>query len=474
MRKAVTLSAPLKNWLALFALAGSVTVSAQVVAPSTSKSQVTPLGAGAQVRPLAPPSASQGLKAPSSPLLIDRVVAIVNREVITASELARREKQFLTNLTRQNIAPPSAAVLREQVLDRMINDRAMLQLARETGIRVDDATLDRSINRIADQNGLSVSGLRNQLESEGISFAAFRQDIREEIILTRLREREVDNRLQISDSEVDTFLAAQGQSIQRIEEIKLAQILVRVSENATKEELASAQAKVKRIEDALRDPKAFAAVAKEFSDSPDRDQGGSLGWRPPDRLPTLFLDAVRGLTPGQVSKAVRSANGFHILQLEDRRSTLRTQEVSVHRARHILVRVDAQVSEEVARRRILDIRRRVELGTDFAQMARDFSQDPGSAQKGGELDWAYPGDLVPEFERAMFALQPGQVSDPVRSVFGVHLIQLLERKREPLTEDRLRTAARMVLRDQKLAEAVSEWTREVRANAYVEIKRDDF
>jgi peptidyl-prolyl cis-trans isomerase SurA len=355
----------------------------------------------------------------------------------------------------------------------MINDRAMLQLARETGIRVDDITLDRSINRIADQNGMSVSGLRNQLESEGISFAAFRQDIREEIILTRLREREVDNRLQISDSEVDTFLAAQGQSIQRIEELKVAQILVRVSENASKEELAAAQAKVKRIEDALRDPKTFPAVAKEFSDSPDRDQGGSLGWRQPDRLPTLFLDAVSGLKPGQISKTVRSANGFHILQLEDRRSTLRTQEVAVHRARHILVRVDAQVSEEVARRRILDIRRRIELGTDFAQMARDFSQDPGSAQKGGELDWAYPGDLVPEFERAMFGLQPGQMSDPVRSVFGVHLIQLLERKREPLTEDRLRTAARMVLRDQKLAEAVSEWTREVRANAYVEIKRDE-
>lgn len=473
MRNAVTPLVLLQSWLAAAALAMSATVSAQVVAPSSSSAQVTPLGASAQVRPLAPPSASQGLKAPASPVLIDRVVAIVNREVITASELARREKQFIANLKRQNITLPSPALLREQVLERMINDRAMLQMARETGIRVDDITLDRSINRIADQNGMSVSGLRNQLESEGISFAAFRQDIREEIILTRLREREVDNRLQISDSEVDTFLAAQGQSIQRVEELKVAQILVRVAENASKDELAAAQAKVKRIEEALRDPKAFAATAKEFSDSPDRDQGGSLGWRPPDRLPTLFLDAVSGLKPGQISKTVRSANGFHILQLEDRRSTLRTQEVAVHRARHILVRVDAQVSEEVARRRILDIRRRIELGSDFAQMARDFSQDLGSAQKGGELDWAYPGDLVPEFERAMFGLQPGQMSDPVRSVFGVHLIQLLERKREPLTEDRLRTAARMVLRDQKLAEAVSEWTREVRANAYVEIKRDE-
>ncbi len=451
----------------------SVAALAQPVAPSSSSTQVTPLGGGAQVRPLAPPAPSQGLRAPSSPTLIDRVVAIVNREVITASELARREKQFVVNLKRQGAAVPPPAVLREQVLDRMINDRAMLQLARETGIRVDDLTLDRSVARIAEQNGLSVSGLRNQLESEGISFSSFRQDIREEIILTRLREREVDNRLQISDSEVDTFLAAQGQSIQRIEEWKVAQILVRVSENPSKQDLTAAQDKVKRIEEALRGPRTFAAVAKEFSDASDRDQGGSLGWRTRDRLPTLFLEAVASLKPGEVAKTIRSPNGFHVLQLEDKRSTLRTQEVAVHRARHILVRVDAQVNEEQARRRIVDIRRRLELGADFAQLARDFSQDPGSAPRGGELDWAYPGDLVPEFERAMVALQPGQVSDPVRSVFGVHLIQLLERKREPLTEQRLRTAARMVLRDQKLAEAVADWTREVRANAYVEIKRDD-
>ncbi len=454
-------------------MAGLGVVNAQVVAPSSSGAQVNPLGSGAQVRPLAPPSPSQGLKAPTSPLLIDRVVAIVNREVITASELARRERQFALNLRRQGAAVPSPASLREQVLERMINDRAMLQLARETGVRVDDVTLDRSISRIADQNGLSVAGLRNQLESEGVSFASFRQDIREEIILTRLREREVDNRLQISDSEVDTFLAAQGQSIQRIDELKVSQILVRVTETASKEEIATAQARLRQVEEALRSGRAFASVAREFSDSPDKDQGGDLGWRNRDRLPSLFLDAVASLEAGRISKTVRSPNGFHILRLDDKRSTLKTQEVAVHRARHILVRIDAQASEEAARRRILDIRRRIELGTNFAQMARDFSQDPGSAQRGGELDWAYPGDLVPEFERAMFQLQPGQLSEPVRSVFGMHLIQLLERKREPLTEQRLRTAARMVLRDQKLAEAVSDWTREVRANAYVEIKRDD-
>lgn len=422
---------------------------------------------------LAASGASAQLSATPGPRLLDRVVAIVNTEVITASDLNRREKQAIANLRRQSVALPDPKVLREQVLDRMINDKALLLLARETGIRVDDQTLDRSIARIADQNGLSVSALRNQLESEGIAFAGFRQDIREEIILTRLREREVDNRLQVSESEVDTFLAAQGQSIQRVEEIKIAQILIRVPETASRDELAAAQNKLKQAQDALRSGRNFADVAKNFSDSPDRDQGGSLGWRNPDRVPKLFLDAVAGLKNGEVSAPVKSANGFHILQLEDRRSTLRSQEVVVHRARHILLRVDAQVTEEAARRRLLDMRRRVEQGSDFAAMARDFSQDPGSAPRGGELDWAYPGDLVPEFERAMFALQPGQLSDPVRSQFGVHLIQLLERKREPLTEQRLRTAARMILREQKLADAVSDWTREVRANTYVEIKRDE-
>lgn len=421
---------------------------------------------------LAQQSPPQGLRAAPAPVLVEKVVAIVNREVITSSELLRRERELLLSLRRQGIAPPPPAVLREQVLERMITDRAMIQLARETGIRVDDATLERAISRIAEQNGLSVSGLRNQLESEGIAFSRFRQDIRDEITLTRLREREVDNKLQISESEVDTFLAAQGQVSQRIEELKIAQILIRVADDATPGELSAAIERLRQARDALRTGRPFAEVARLLSDAPERDQGGSLGWRPRDRLPELFLNALSGLKPGQISPEVRSPNGFHILLLEDQRSGVRSQEVTVHRARHILLRVDAQTSEDSALRRIQDLRRRIELGADFAQLARDYSQDPGSAPRGGELDWAYPGDLVPEFERAVTQLAPGQVSEPVRSVFGVHLIQLIERKREPLTEQRLRTAARMALREQKLEQAAEDWAREVRANAYVEIKRD--
>ena len=409
----------------------------------------------------------------TAPRLLDRVVAIVNNEVITESELQRREQQFLANLARQNMAAPNPSLLRKEVLERMINDRALLQLARESGVRVDEQTLDRSIARIADQNGLTVAGLRQQLESEGVAFSRFRQDIREEIILTRLREREVDNRVQVSENEIDTFMAAQGQSIQRVEEFKIAQILIRVSENATPEELATAQAKLKQAQAELRGDKEFAEVAKGFSDASDAAQGGSLGWRSADRIPKLFMDAVKEMTKGQISAVLRSPNGFHLLQLEDRRSTLRSQEVTVHRVRHILVRVDAQITEDLARRRVLELRNRIEQGSDFGAIAREFSQDPGSAARGGELDLAYPGDLVPEFERAMAALPVGQVSEPVRSAFGVHLIQVLERRREPLTEQRLRAAVRQILREQKLDEALDEWTREVRANTYVEIKNGD-
>lgn len=405
--------------------------------------------------------------------LVDRVIAIVNQDIITESELNRRERQFRENMRREGVTPPEPKVMREQVLDRMINDRVLLQRAQEVGVRVDDLTVDRSLARIADQNGLSLSGLRNQLEAEGTSFDSFRQDIRDEIILTRLRERDVDSRLQITESEVDTFLAAQGDSVRRTEEYKVSQILIRVAESASKQELDAARAKIGRAQAALRGGRAFAEVAKEFSEAPEREQGGSLGWRPTELVPTLFLDALRQLKPGQVSPVVRSPNGLHILLFEEQRVTVKTPEVPVHRARHILVRIDNNVTEEIARRRILEIRRRLESGADFAQLARELSDDRGSATRGGELDWTYPGDLVPEFERAMVALQPGQVSGPVRSVFGIHLIQLMERKREPMGEQRLRMLARNLVRDQKLAEAVADWTREIRANAYVEIKRDD-
>ncbi len=407
----------------------------------------------------------------SRPILIERVVAVVNSEVIVETELQRRIAQARQAIARSGQQPPPPRVLREQVLDRMINDLALLQRAAMTGVAVDEPTLDRAVARIADQNGLSVTGLRDQLEKEGVAFARFRQDIREEIMLTRLREREVDNRLRISDAEVDAFLAAQGQSLARVDEIKLAQILIPLPEKADAKTVEKAQQLASQIYDKAKAGEDFASLVTAHS-AANTTNAGSLGWRSPDRLPSLFVNAVARLAPGQVAEPVRSANGFHVLKLEDRRSALQSQLVDVFKARHILIRVDAQISEQVALRRLDEVKRRMSLGERFETLAKEISQDPGSASRGGELDWAYPGDLVPEFERAALRLSPGQVSDPVRSVFGFHLIQMMERKREPLTEDRLKLVARMALRDRKLAEAVAEWTREVRANSYVEIKRD--
>jgi peptidyl-prolyl cis-trans isomerase SurA len=395
------------------------------------------------------------------PVLLERVAAVVNNEIILESEVQRRLTQARQAIARAKQPAPPDNRLRDQVLDRMINDLVLLQRAAQVGLSVDEVTLNRAIARIAQENGLSQDGLSAQLASEGIVFARFRQDIRDEILLTRLREREVVNRLSISDAEIDAFLAAQGTNLSKSEEWRVSQILL------------DSEAKAKAVAQRLQGGEDFAAVARELSLSPDATNGGDLGWRGAERLPTIFMKAVEKLQPGQWTGPFQSPGGFHILRLEDRRSSIRSQVVDVFRARHILIRVDAQTSEQTAIRRLEELRRRLTIGDSFEQLAKDFSQDPGSAEKGGQLDWAYPGDLVPEFERAALGLARGQVSEPVRTVFGFHLIEVLDRKQEPLTEDRLRLIARLSLRDRKLADAVDDWTREIRANSYVEIKRDD-
>lgn len=407
-------------------------------------------------------------------VMIDRVAAVVNKEVILESELLRRVRQAQQSLARSGQRPPSAAQLREQVLDRMVTDLALLQRAAQLGVVVDDATLTRAIGAIAQQNGVTVTGLRDQLEAEGVTFSHFREDIKDEITLTRLREREVDNRLRISDAEVDVFLASQGQSLAKTEELLLRQILLVVpegSDDARKEARQKARSLATDLIARAEKGADFAELVRTHSAAGDAARGGSLGWRSSDRLPTLFVEAVKDKPAGSIVGPVDSANGVHVIKVDDRRSRLSSQLVDVFRARHILIRVDGQTSEPTALRRLDDVKRRLTLGESFANLAKEISQDPGSAARGGELDWAYPGDMVPEFERAALGLAVGQVSEPVRSVFGYHLIELIERKREPLTEDRLRLAARLALRERKLAEAIDEWTREVRANSYVEMKK---
>jgi peptidyl-prolyl cis-trans isomerase SurA len=339
--------------------------------------------------------------------------------------------------------------------------------------------LDRAVARIAEQNGIDVQALRDQLERDGVSFARFREEIREEITLQRLREREVDNKLQITESEIDSFLASStARSADAQQEINIAQILVRVPENASAQQIADRKKRAEQAIEQLKSGGEFAKVAASFSDAGDALTGGELGWRSSARLPQLFVEAVDKLADGEIAPLVRSANGFHVLKLVGRRTVGGTKAgaanvVQQTRARHILIKVSQIVSAAEARRKMVELKSRLDNGAaKFEELARLYSND-GSASKGGELGWIYPGDTVPEFERAMNALKPGEVSQPVESPFGYHLIEVLERKTEELSRERQRLAARQALREQKLEEAYEDWLRQLRDRAYVEYRLDD-
>jgi peptidyl-prolyl cis-trans isomerase SurA len=382
-------------------------------------------------------------------------------------------------MRRQNMQVPPRDLLQKQLLERLIVNRAQMQMARDLGVRVDDTMLDRAVARIAEQNGITVQALRDQLERDGISFARFRDEIREEIALQRLREREVDNKLQITESEIDSFLASSvARSADAQQEINIAQILVRVPENASAQQIADRKKRAEQAIEQLKSGGEFAKVAASFSDAGDALTGGELGWRSSARLPQLFVEAVDKLADGEIAPLVRSANGFHVLKLVGRRSVGGTKPgaanvVQQTRARHILIKVSQIVSAAEARRKMVELKSRLDNGAaKFEELARLYSND-GSASKGGELGWIYPGDTVPEFERAMNALKPGEVSQPVESPFGYHLIEVLERKTEELSRERQRLAARQALREQKLEEAYEDWLRQLRDRAYVEYRLDD-
>jgi len=402
---------------------------------------------------------------------------VVNDEVITQVELQARVAIAEQQLRRQRINPPARDVLTRQVLERMIIDRAQLQLAKETGVRVDDATVNAAIARIAEQNGMSLPAFRERLEREGVSFARFREDVRDDIIMARLRDREVDSRIQIAEGEIDNFLAAQTGAEAGATEYNIAQILLRVPEAVSAQRIEEIR---KRAEDLLAQLKAgadFARLAASYSAGPEALAGGELGWRTADRLPTLFLDAVKDLKPGELAPIVRSPGGFHVLKLVGKRnaveSRLATGPVQQTRVRHILLRVSDLTPEPEVRRRLQDLRDRVVRGgQDFGQLARLHSVDP-SATRGGELGWLYPGDTVPEFERAMNQLKPGEVSEPVQTPFGWHLIQVLERRTEESPIERNRLAARQALRDRKAEEAYQEWLRQLRDRTYVEYRLEE-
>ena len=418
-------------------------------------------------------------KSKQQPVLVDTIIAVVNSEVITLKELEDRLKLIERRMQREKIQMPARDVLKGQLLERMIVNRAQIQLAKESGIRVDDIMLDRSVARIAEQNNLSIQSFRDQLEKDGIPFSRFREEIREEITLQRLREKEVDNKLQISESEIDNFIAASAGKTQGAEdEINIAHILVRVPENASAQQIADRRQRAETAMAQLKSGGDFAKIAASFSDASDAMAGGLIGWRSQSRLPQLYVEVTEKLAPNEVSAIVRSANGFHILKLLGKRSASEVQSggarmVQQTKARHILIKVNQVVPASEARRKLTELKTRLNnKAAKFEDLAKLYSNDL-SASKGGDLGWVYPGDTVPEFERAMNALQPGQVSEPVESPFGYHLIQVVERKTEEISRERLRLTARQALRDRKLEEAYEDWLRQLRDRAYVEYRQDE-
>jgi peptidyl-prolyl cis-trans isomerase SurA len=409
---------------------------------------------------------------PRKIIVLDRIIAVVGNEVITRGDLDEQLRAAQVRLKQQGTPPPPRDLLEKQVLDRLIMNHVQLNIAKETGLRIDDGELDRAIQRIAQDNKLTLPQLREALEKDGIAFPRFREDIRTEIVVARLREREVDNRIAVTEGEIDNFIGTQQAQTDRGEEYNLSHILVTVPENASPEQIQARRIRAEQALEQVRGGADFRQVAASFSDAPDALQGGAMGWRDAARLPALFVDAVRPLQPGTASALVRSANGFHILRLNDRRGSTAPVIVRQTRARHILIRANELVPEAEARRRLDSIKERLENKGDFAQLARQYSEDSSNA-KGGDLGWLSPGDTVPEFERAMNALEPGQVGGPVQSQFGWHLIQVMERRNEDLSRERLRVDARRALLARKSDESYQEWLRQQRDMAFIEYRLEE-
>ncbi len=403
---------------------------------------------------------------------VDRIVAVVNDEVITQNELAERTRLVAGQLQRAGGQLPPQETLQAQVLERMVNDMVQVQLAKETGVKVDDATVEKTVQRIADDNNLSMTAFRQALERDGIRYARFREDMRNELVLARLREREIENTIVVTDAEIDTELARAAKERGGDAELRLQHILVTVPQQATPEQIEARRRRAMQALSDLRKGNAFAEVAATFSDAPDALQGGDLGWRAAGRLPTLFLDALDKIQTGETSDILRSPNGFHIVKLLEKRGKEKAPALTQTHARHILIRTKEGTSESDVRERLLRLRQRIAAGEDFAELARVHSED-GTAAKGGDLGFIAPGETVPEFERALNGLRDGEVSQPVQTPFGWHIVQVLERRTEEMSEERKRLAARQTVRARKADEAYQDWLRQTRDRAFVEIRLDE-
>ena len=400
---------------------------------------------------------------------LDQIVAVVNDEVITRLELDRRYQEVVEMLKSRNQTLPPRAIIEKQLLERMVTELGLQQHARNTGIRVDAAQVDRTIQRIAMQNNLDLPALSDMLAKEGQSLERMREGIRNEILVARARERDVDNRVSISDAEVDGYIQTQAQNGGTDTEVNFGHILVAVPENASPEKIQERRARAQEVIDALTRGENFEKLSATHSGAPNALQGGLSGWRNLGQIPSLFVDALKPLAAGGVAPLLRSSNGFHVLKLLDKRGLDVAMTTNQTHARHILIKTNELTSEADARNRLLLLKERIDNGTSFEELARLHSED-ASSTKGGDLGWINPGDTVPEFEKAMDGLKDGEVGQPVQSPFGWHLIQVLERRTQDVTAERQKLLAKKALRERKAEEAYQDWVRQIRDSSYVELR----
>jgi peptidyl-prolyl cis-trans isomerase SurA len=441
--------------------------------------QSTPAASAATpaAKPAAPKSTGFLPPAASSAHVIDSVYVIVNDEVITKREVDQRVAEAVQTARAQKAALPDEDTLRHQVVEFLITERAQIQMAKDMGVRVDDTMVDRAIGRIAESQKMSVQDYRNAIEKQGMPFGQFREQIRNEILTQRLIEHEVDSKIQVTDAEIDTYLAAEKAAAAERVEMDISQILVGLPENPSPEQIAARKARADEVSRQLRTGADFSKMAATYSDAPDALKGGAVGWRDPDRLPPVFAAELHKLKPGQVSSVIRTNVGFHILRLNDQRALAAPQQagaaaVSQTHARHILLKITPTQTEDDARKKLAEIKAKIDgKQASFEDMARQYSND-GSATKGGDLGWLEAGDVPEEFEKAMATLKPGETSGIVKSPFGLHLIEVVERKSEDASKDKERGEARQALTDRKRDEALQDWRRQVRDRAYVEFRED--
>ncbi|SHE55206.1 periplasmic chaperone for outer membrane proteins SurA [Modicisalibacter ilicicola DSM 19980] len=397
---------------------------------------------------------------------LDRIVAVVNDDAIMASELEDRVIQARSQLARRNIAVPDEAALRSQVLDRMIVEQIQLQMAEQANMSVDDTELNRAVRSIAQNNGMTLDRFADALEADGLSLAVVREQIRREMLMRDLQQRRVASRINVSDREVQRYLDQQGGNDNA--RYRLGHILVALPQSPSPDQVQAAQREARALYEQLQDGADFADLAAARSDGSNALEGGDLGWRDAGEIPPAFADAIPQLNVGQVSEPIRSPSGFHLIKLQEREGDARKAMVEEQRVRHILIETNPNRDAERAEALAEQARQRLASGEDFGRVAQEVSDDRGSALNGGELGWVRPGQMVPAFEEAMTSLPVGQVSQPVRSRFGYHLIEVLDRRRQDVTGEAKREQIRQTLFQRKVNDELETWMQQIRTEAYID------